>query len=127
MSENENPRADTKEQNRNVSRSRLIRIRRLNDALRSQGSGGIILMTYGVAAYSTGEVEALFKTIAAYEAFDESNDPYGEHDLGIVPLGTERALWKIDYFDRSRRLHSPDPSDPKVTVRVMTVMLLSEY
>lgn len=124
MSENTNPLGA--EQNKNT-RVRLIRIRRLNDALRCQGRGGIMLMTYGVAAHSTEEVEDLFRAIAAYDAFDEANDPYGEHDLGIVQFGSERALWKIDYFDRSRRLHSPDPSDPKVTVRVMTVMLLSEY
>jgi hypothetical protein len=31
------------------------------------------------------------------------------------------------YFDRSLNHHSPDPTDPAVTVRVITVMLADEY
>ena len=31
------------------------------------------------------------------------------------------------YYDRSRTCHSPDAADAKVTVRVLTVMLSSEY
>lgn len=38
-----------------------------------------------------------------------------------------RILWKIDYYDRDRQFHSPDPADPKVTVRVLTVMRSDEY
>ena len=37
------------------------------------------------------------------------------------------AIWKIDYYDRSRSHHSPDAADPKVTLRVLTVMLAGEY
>jgi hypothetical protein len=34
---------------------------------------------------------------------------------------------KIDYFDRNLKYHSPDPSDPAITVRVITIMLADEY
>jgi len=34
---------------------------------------------------------------------------------------------QIDSYDRNLAYHSPDPSDPKVTERVLTVMLASEY
>jgi hypothetical protein len=31
------------------------------------------------------------------------------------------------YFDRNLKYHSPDPTDPAVTTRVITVMLADEY
>lgn len=84
-------------------------------------------MTDGVAARPKPEIDDLFRAIVEFDRFNFANDPHGEHDLGIVEFRGERFLWKIDYYDRSRRIHSPDPADPRVTVRVLTVMLASEY
>jgi hypothetical protein len=36
-------------------------------------------------------------------------------------------FFKIEYFDRDLKYHSPDPTDPAVTMRVITVMLAEEY
>jgi hypothetical protein len=36
-------------------------------------------------------------------------------------------MFKIDYFDLDLRHRSPDPSDPGVTRRVMTLLLAEEY
>jgi hypothetical protein len=36
-------------------------------------------------------------------------------------------MFKIDYFAQDLSMHSPDPADPSVTRRVITIMLAEEY
>ena len=103
------------------------KIRELNDRLRKAGRGGIVLMTNGIAALGLERVNAVFAAIAQFDAFTPDNDPWGEHDCASLKVDGIRILWKIDYYDRDRQFHSPDPSDPKVTVRVLTVMRSDEY
>jgi hypothetical protein len=102
-------------------------IRELNDRLRTAGRGGLVVMTDGVAALGSETVIAVFAAVAGFTDFNPDNDPWGEHDCAVLTINGIRVIWKIDYFDRSRRIHSPDPADPKVTVRVLTVMLADEY
>jgi hypothetical protein len=42
-------------------------------------------------------------------------------------VGGHDLFWKIDYYDPTLQHHSDDPSDPSLTIRVMTVMLTEEY
>lgn len=119
-----------KEQNSNVinpDADTTARIRNLNDQLRVNGRGGVVLMTYGIAGLGGSLVAQVFKAVSEFNQFSEDNDPWGEHDCALVTVEGIKVLWKIDYYDRQRRFHSPDPSDPKVTVRVMTVMRADEY
>jgi len=102
-------------------------VRQLNDDLRQRGRGGRVLITNGVGALTVPEVDAVFAAITTFDKFDENNDPYSEHDFGCVDVGDHRIMWKIDYYDRQRQHGSPNPADPSVTCRVMTVMLAEEY
>ena len=65
--------------------------------------------------------------IARFECFSADNDPYGEHDCAVLTIEGRRVIWKIDYYDKGMEFASPDPADPAVTERVMTVMLSEEY
>jgi hypothetical protein len=103
------------------------RICALNDQLRRFGRGGRIMITSGIQALGAEAVARVLAAVAGFDAFTVDNDPYGEHDCAILTVDGVRVLFKIDYYDRSITYHSPDPSDPTVTERVMTVMLASEY
>ena len=102
-------------------------IARLNDKLRKDGKGGSIVVTSGVSALPHYDSRELFKALAAYDRFDIYNDPHGERDFGDIEVFGTDLLWKIDYYDQRLEFGSPDPADPEVTVRVLTVMLESDY
>ena len=84
-------------------------------------------MTDGIAGLGATAVNEIFAAVAAFDDFYADNDPWGEHDCAVMTVNGTRIIWKIDYYDRSRRYHSPDAADPKVTVRVLTVMRADEY
>jgi hypothetical protein len=103
------------------------RIRTLNDELRRFGRGGRIMITPGIQALGDRAVARILTAVAAFDAFTNDNDPYGEHDCAILAVNGIEAMFKIDYYDRDLEYHSPDPGDPAVTQRIMVVMLASEY
>jgi len=102
-------------------------IRALNDELRQNFATGTAVMTAGVAALGAEAVARIVKTIAVYDDFCHANDPYEEHDFGSFEVDRHTIFFKIDYYDKSRSYHSPDPSDPSLTERVITIMLAEEY
>jgi hypothetical protein len=103
------------------------RIRALNDELRRKLLTGHAVMTAGIAALGPEAVARIVKTIAVYDDFCHANDPYEEHDFGSFEADGHTILFKIDYLDKALTAHSPDPSDPSVTERVITIMLADEY
>lgn len=103
------------------------RIRLLNDQLRKNLSGGGAIITPGIAALGAEAVERLVKTIAIFDDFCTANDPHGEHDFGAFEFDGTPVFFKIDYYDKDLNLHSPDPANPAVTERVITLMLAEEY
>jgi len=107
--------------------TQTARIRALNDELRQHLLGGLAVMTPGVAALGPAAVERIVKTISVFDDFCHANDPHEEHDFGSFEAEGTTIFFKIDYYDRSLNHHSPDPADPSVTERVITIMLVDEY
>jgi hypothetical protein len=107
--------------------AKTARIRALNDQLRQNFAEGIAVMTPGVAALGAEAVARIVKTIALFDDFCHANDPHEEHDFGAFDVDGYTIMFKIDYFGRELSMHSPDPADPSVTQRVITIMLAEEY
>ena len=101
------------------------KIAALNDAARSSFIGCRIVITKGIAAMD--DLDGLYAKVRAFNEFTDGNDPYGEHDFGSIEHEGETVFWKFDYYDVDLLMHSPEPSDPAVTCRVLTMMLAEEY
>ena len=110
------------------TREHIARIRELNDAVRMTLIGGIVVATPGFRGLDKGARIWVLHQLALFTSFEKANDPYGEHDFGAIQIeGSEKIFWKIDCYDKDVTFGSPDAADPKVTTRVLTLMLASEY
>ena len=103
------------------------RIAQLNDAFRTTLCGGKVMITNGVDALGPDTVARILAKVTAFSDFNQSNDPYGEHDFGAITEACCTIFWKIDYYDPTLTFESDDPLDTKCTTRVMTLMLSNEY
>jgi hypothetical protein len=123
-----------------MTNSTTQRIAELNDRFRkatgSSDPAGISLgkkvMTSGIRDLGLIAIVEIAERVAAFDSFTADNDPHGEHDFGSLDHAGNRIFWKIDYYDRAsfgtgRDMGSEDPSDPATTLRVLTIMLASEY
>ena len=103
------------------------RIAQLNDALLRSLVGGQVMLTQSIATLPSQERQSLIHQVKIYDHFTPNNDPYGEHDMGRFDVNGTPYLWKIDYYDKTNRFRSEDPSNPLVTNRVLTIMQASDY
>ena len=102
-------------------------VQQLNDILRTTmlSQLGMVILTPGLKDHPLRE-EAI-TAVRGFSDFTEDNDPYGEHDFGVIEIDQEKFYWKIDYYDKELKYGSEDPADPSVTTRVLTIMLAEEY
>jgi len=108
-----------------TKQSRAKRIADLNDKFRKNlVTGGRTYMTAGVNTKGPEFVSKALAKVIAFDDFNADNDPHGEHDFGSFELEGEKLFWKIDYYDLKAEFGSEDPTDPKKTLRVLTVMSL---
>lgn len=108
--------------------ARRIKIRELNDLCRTaMGLAGRVVQTQGICALPPEDQSAIRERVETFADFSEDNDPYGEHDFGAFEHRGRKIFWKIDAYDPTLSWGSEDPSDPKQTCRVLTVLLAEEW
>ena len=108
----------------------------INDAFRARigvptfgdAIPGRFVFTQGIQALSPEAQIELWSLVRDFDDFTEENDPYGEHDVGVIEhpeAGT--VFWKIDYYDPTLSMGSEDPLDLSKTCRVLTILLAEEW
>jgi hypothetical protein len=109
-------------------RQRDAQIAELNDLCRTaMGIAGKLVQTVGINALPLAAQSAIREKVEKFNAFTEDKDPHGEHDFGAFEHEGERIFWKIDYYAPDMQHGGEDPADPQQTIRVLTIMLASEY
>jgi hypothetical protein len=108
-----------------AQRRTLIRLQ--NDRFRITFLGGQVMLTTGVKGRGDAFVKGCLDAVRAFETFNEENDPYGEHDFGVLEVNGQKVYWKIDAYDHDLRYGSEDAADPAITLRVLTFCLPEEY
>ena len=104
------------------------RIATLNDLCRTaMGVAGRVFQTAGIDALPLKDQSEIREKVETFDVFTPDNDPHGERDFGAFEHNGKRIFWKIDYYDATMTRGSEDPSDPRQTVRLLTIMLASEY
>ena len=101
------------------------KIRELNDKARKTLSNCRVMIIRGIQALDN--INEILKAIREFDAFTVDNDPYGEHDFGKIEINGEVIFWKFDYYDLKYTYASPDAAHETDTVRILTIMLASEY
>ena len=110
------------------------RISRLNDLFRasivkpnSEQKLGQVFCTANIMSLPKEEVNTIVERVSTYSDFDESNDPYGEHDFGSFSFRSDKVYWKIDYKNPNLEYqpeYTPDPKDPN---RILTILFSYEW
>ena len=91
------------------------------------GVAGRLFVTEGIASLPREDQSAIREKVERFSEFSRDNDPYAERDFGAFEHGGDKVFWKIDYYNRTLDGGSEDPSDPRQTTRVLTIMLAQEY
>lgn len=96
-------------------------IARSNDEFRANilnpklNMGKRIVLSFGFNLLPDRDIENILQAIAKFDNFNEDNDPWGEHDFGVIATDWHEVFWTIATLDT------------KQASRVLTVMLAEEY
>ena len=77
-----------------VANLRTDRIWGLNDTFRTSLTGGSVMVTPAVASLGIEVQREILTALRRYDDFDADNDPYGEHDFGMITAQGHEILFK---------------------------------
>jgi hypothetical protein len=86
-------------------------------------------LTSSLAMAEDGLALEAVQAVGGFEIFEPENDPSGWHDFGAVDIRGEKIFWKIDLYeaDSDFRYGAEAPDNPATTMRVLTIMMASDW
>ena len=95
----------------------------------SQPIQGRMHLTSSLAMAEDGLALEAVQAVGAFDIFELENDPDGWHDFGAVDIRGEKIFWKIDLYeaDSDFRYGAEAPDNPATTMRVLTIMMASDW
>jgi hypothetical protein len=73
--------------------AQFARIRSLNDALRTEFKGGLVVLSPGVRGLPPELRMRVIKQVKQFADFTTDIDPHQEHDFGTFELNEMRYIW----------------------------------
>lgn len=94
-----------------------------------QPIAGRMHLTRSLAEAEDGFMVEAVKATGEFDMFESENDPDGCHDFGAVDIRGQKVFWKIDLYeaDSDFRYGAETPDNPATTVRVLTIMMASDW
>ena len=95
----------------------------------SQLIHGRMHLTSSLTMAEDGLALEAVQAVGEFDVFEPENDPDGCHDFGAVDTRGEKIFWKIDLYeaDSDFRYGAETPDNPVTTVRVLTIMMASDW
>jgi hypothetical protein len=94
----------------------------LNDQLRVTFKGGRVQMTRGVYDLDAQLRGRALYVMSRYDKFDDGS----EHDWGVFIFAGYSFEWRIEYRGKDGTGVSPDPADPGMTFRILTLYVAED-
>ena len=95
----------------------------------SQPIQGRMHLTSSLAMAEDGLALEAVQAVGEFDVFEPENDPDGCHDFGAVDIRGQKVFWKIDLYeaDSDFRYGAETPDNPATTMRVLTIMMASDW
>ncbi len=94
-----------------------------------QPIAGRMHVTRSLAEAEDGFMAEAVKATGNFDVFEPENDPDECHDFGAVDIRGQKVFWKIDLYeaDSDFRYGAETPDNPATTMRVLTIMMASDW
>ena len=109
----------------------MSKIAEINDKFRAAvltepQKDGRCVLTQSVHFLDPDVKMSILAKVKTFNKFTEGDDPYGEHDFGVIE-DLPRAYFKIDYYADETMEFGAEDKDKETAYRVLVIMLADDY